>query len=97
MDPEKKVATRISYGFLKETGEKVRISKKSGVIIPKPPREELKRDARAKNRTPGPKDTSADVVKLVTYQGEDLAVIKEQFEREIAEKEKREKMLIFPW
>jgi large subunit ribosomal protein L24 len=43
IDPEKKVATRISYGFMKDTGEKVRISKKSGVVIPKPPRDDLKR------------------------------------------------------
>jgi hypothetical protein len=52
---------------------------------------------RGKNRTPGAKDTIPSDVKEVTYQGEDLKIIKEQFEREIAEKERKEKMLIFPW
>ncbi len=35
--PETNEATKIYYGFL-ETGEKVRIAKRSGAVIPKPDR-----------------------------------------------------------
>jgi large subunit ribosomal protein L24 len=62
IDPEKKVATRISFGFLKDKGDKVRIAKKSGAIIPKPNRDELARAVRAKGREMGPKDTPANQV-----------------------------------
>jgi len=41
IDPETSKPTRISYGFL-EDGTKVRISKKSGAMIPKPERPEVK-------------------------------------------------------
>lgn len=36
MDPVVKRAVRIKYGYHPETYEKLRISKKTGVIIPKP-------------------------------------------------------------
>lgn len=72
IDPEKKVATRISYGFLKDSGEKVRVAKKSGAIIPKPNRDNMARAVRGKNRELGIKDTPAAKVLEVTYTGEDL-------------------------
>ena len=72
VDPEKKVATRTSYGSRKDTGEKIRVAKKSGTIIPKPNRDQLARAVRAKAREIGPKDTIASKVLEVTYTGEDL-------------------------
>lgn len=72
IDPEEKKPTRIFYAFRKDTGEKVRIAKKSGAIIPKPNREQLTRAARGKSREAGAKDTPAAKVLEVTYTGEDL-------------------------
>jgi len=40
VDPSNNSPTKIKYGFL-EDGSKVRISKKSGTLIPKPDRSHL--------------------------------------------------------
>lgn len=68
-DPVAKGAVRIKYGYHPETYERLRISKKTGTIIPKPKRDELKRSERGKNRPKGIKDTSTDLAHKVTYQG----------------------------
>ena len=61
IDPEYNKPTRIKYGYL-EDGTKVRISKKSGSIIPKPDRSHLTYAERTKNFKMGPNDTPADLV-----------------------------------
>ena len=69
VDPKLKKPTRIKMGFL-EDGTKVRISKKSGVIIPYPEKktyEEIHKD-----KIDGPLDTMPDKVMEITYKGEDL-------------------------
>ena len=50
IDPEQNVPTRIKYGFL-EDGSKVRVSKKSGAVIPKPERLEMKYATRVMKKT----------------------------------------------
>ena len=66
IDPEYNMPTRIKYGFL-EDGTKVRISKKSGSIIPKPDRSDKKYIERTKNFKQGPNDTPSEVVLEKTY------------------------------
>jgi hypothetical protein len=67
LDPVQQVPTRIKWGFL-EDGTKVRISSKSGAIIPKP-------DALKERRHPrplaGPRDTAPDVVAAKTVSEQD--------------------------
>ena len=58
-------------GFL-ATGEKVRISKKSGSIIQKPENPMYSRDFRNKDKIDGPRDTSTQKVLEVTYKGENF-------------------------
>ncbi len=48
-------------GYL-EDGTKVRVSKKSGAVIPKPDRSNLKYVNRIKNREPGDLDTKPEDV-----------------------------------
>lgn len=55
--------TRVTYKFL-ETGEKVRVSKKSGTIIPKP--KQIPKTSERPNIR-GPKDTDPEVVLLKTF------------------------------
>jgi large subunit ribosomal protein L24 len=66
VDPVKGVPTRIFKKFL-ETGEKVRISKKSGAIIPRP--EVLTFRKRPVNSVVTESCTSEDDVWELTYQG----------------------------
>ncbi len=94
-DKEVQKATRIRYGFHPETGQKLRISVRSGKIIEKPKRNNLKREKRGKNKKVGLKDTAAEKAHEVTYQGEDFEAIKAEFEQFIKEKEEREKLLVF--
>ncbi len=68
-DPIAKRAVRIKYGYHPETYEKLRISKKTGTIIPKPTRPELKRETRGKNREKGLKDTATNIAHKITYEG----------------------------
>ena len=79
IDPEYNVPTRIKYGFL-EDGSKVRVSKKSGSIIPKPDRSHLTYLERTKNFKEGPNDTPRDLVLKKTYQGEDFIRVRNEFE-----------------
>ena len=73
-DSVAKRAVRIRYGYHPETYEKLRISKKTGIIIPKPKRET--RETRGKNKKIGIKDTPANIAHQVTYQGEDFEQVK---------------------
>lgn len=58
----------------------MRISKKTGRVIEKPDQEMKKRERRGKNRSKGIKDTSAELARKVTYEGENLEQIKKDFE-----------------
>ena len=94
IDPEYETPTRIKYGYL-EDGTKVRISKKSGSIIPKPDRTNLKYVERTKNFKQGPLDTPKELVLEKTYEGEDFLRVKAEFETYITIKEETEKHLVF--
>ena len=95
IDPELNKPTRIKIGYL-EDGQKVRVSKKSGAIIPKPERTNLTYIARTKDYKPGPLDTPADAVLKKTYHGEDWLRIFQDFEAYLQEKQALEEKLVFP-
>ena len=59
IDPDLNVPTRIRIGYL-EDGTKVRVSKKSGAIVPKPDRSNLTYAMRNKDYKSGPNDTTPD-------------------------------------
>ena len=63
VDPQTNLPTKVWRRFL-DDGTKVRVSKASGAIIPKP---EYSRD-RPRNLLVGPKDTAPDDVLEVTYE-----------------------------
>lgn len=94
IDPEKNEPTRIRYGFL-EDGQKVRISKKSGALIPKPDRSNLKYINRTKGKEPGPNDSKPEDVLEKTYKGEDFLRVKAEFDEYIRIKEEKEGLLVF--
>lgn len=94
IDPEKGVPTKVVRGYL-EDGSPVRISKVSGSIVEKRKDPAYSPAHRHKNKIDGLKDTAPAKAIEVTYLGEDFAAIKEQFEREIAEKERKEQLLWF--
>jgi len=60
---------RVKIAFNAETGERLRISKKSGRILYKKRASKLKREKRGKNRKLGLKDTPAVIAHKVTYKG----------------------------
>ena len=70
--------TRIKYGFL-EDGTKVRVSKKTGSVIPKPDRSDLKYINRTKNKEQGDLDTLPEDVIEKTYKGEDFVKVYNEF------------------
>lgn len=74
-DTVAKRAVRIKYGYHPETYEKLRISKKTGIIIAKPALD-LKRETRGKSKKAGNKDTTTQVAHKITYQGEDFEKVK---------------------
>ena len=92
--PESGRATRIKYGFL-EDGKKVRVSTKSGSVIPKPEREDLKYINRTKSKEPGDQDTLPDDVLEKTYKGEDFVRVYNEFQEYLRMKEEKEKLLVF--
>ena len=73
----------------------MRISKKSGAIIPKPDRSHLTYMNRTKQREPGINDTRGDLVLEKTYKGEDFLRVKAEFEEYIMMKEDKERLLVF--
>ncbi len=94
IDPTLNKPTRIRYGFL-EDGTKVRISKKSGTIIPKPDRSHLTYMNRTKSREIGINDTRGDLVLEKTYKGEDFLKVKAEFEEYLRLKEDKERLMVF--
>jgi len=94
LDPESGKPTRIKYGFL-EDGLKVRISKKSGALIPKPDRTNLKYMNRTKGKEAGPNDTKAEDVLEKSYRGEDFLRVKAEFDEYIRIKDEKEGLLVF--
>ncbi|KAM3140304.1 hypothetical protein pb186bvf_007660 [Paramecium bursaria] len=94
IDPETGKASKIQRGFL-EDGSPVRVTKKTGSVVPKPIDPAFKYAHRHKNKVDGVKDTAASDVVKITYQGEDLYQIREQFLQFIKEKEAKEKLLVF--
>lgn len=94
VDPSTQQPTKIKYGFL-EDGSKVRISKKSGAIIPKPDRSHLTYLNRTKAKEIGIYDTRGDLVLEKTYTGEDFLKVKAEFEEYIRLKEEKEELLVF--
>ena len=78
MDPEIKKPTRIKLGYL-EDGKKVRVSIKSGAVIPKPDRSNLKYILRTKSKTIGDLDTKPEDVLEKTYKGEDYVSVYNEF------------------
>ena len=74
IDPDLNVPTRIRTGYL-EDGSKVRVSKKTGAIIPKPDRSNKTYLARTKDFKAGPLDTPAEAVLKKSYAGEDFLAV----------------------
>lgn len=66
--PETNLPTRVMYSFL-EDGTKVRVSKKSGAIIPRP--EILRQRRKPRPENDGPKDTAPTVALERTFEDED--------------------------
>ncbi|CAN0432646.1 unnamed protein product [Hapterophycus canaliculatus] len=60
--------TKVSYKFL-EDGTRVRVSKRSGAVIPRP--EILKVRRQPRSNLTGPKDTAKEDVEEVTFRGLD--------------------------
>ena len=84
-----------------EDGSKVRISKKSWALIPKPSFPSLTYAERHKNYSKayledGPKDTTAEAALKRTYYGLDKDSIKARFDKWIQEQESEAKWLVFP-
>ena len=86
--------TKITWGFL-EDGSKVRVAKKSGAIIPKPDRNDLKYVNRTKDKEQGDLDTNPEDVLEKTYTGEDFVKVYAEFQEYIRQKEEKESQLIF--
>ena len=78
IDPELNVPTRTKVGFL-EDGSKVRVSVKTGAIISKPDRSELKYINRTKEREAGDLDTLPEDVLTKTYKGENFVNVYNEF------------------
>ena len=78
IDPESGQPTKIKYGFL-EDGQRVRVAKKSGSVIPKPDRSNLKYVNRTKAKEMGDSDTKPEDVLEKTYKGEDFVKVYHEF------------------
>lgn len=94
VDPSNNEPTKIRYAYL-EDGTKVRVSKKSGAIIPKPDRSHLTYINRTSAREVGINDTRGDLVLEKTYEGEDFLKIKAEFEAFLRIKEDKERLMVF--
>ena len=73
----------------------MRVSKKTGAIIPKPDRSHLTYFQRHKDKTEGPLDTKPELVLKKTYEGEDFMKIEYEFQQYIRLKEEKEKLFVF--
>ena len=71
-------ATKIRYGYL-DDGTKVRVAKKSGAVIEKPDRSDLKYINSTKAKEAGDMDTDPKDVLEKTYKGEDFVRVYAEF------------------
>jgi hypothetical protein len=71
-DDAVKKAVKVRAAYHPETGEKFRISKKTGRILYKTKSQKHKRENRGKKRKLGLKDTPTLLAQKVTYLGEDF-------------------------
>ena len=94
IDPESGKPTKVAYGYL-DDGTKVRFAKKSGAVIPKPNRDDMKYVNRTKDKEDGDFDTSPEDALEKTYKGEDFLTIYNKFSEYIRLKEEKEKLLVF--
>ena len=94
IDPEQGRPTKVHWGYL-EDGSKVRVSKLSGAILPKPERSDLKYINRTASKEPGDLDTAPNDVLERTYKGEDFVKVYGEFQEYIRQKEELEKQLVF--
>ena len=94
IDPQLKTGTKIKTGYL-EDGTKVRVSKKTGALIPKPDRTHLSYFQRNKDKGIGPRDTDPQLVLSKSYAGEDFMKLEYEFEQYIRLKEEKEKLFVF--
>lgn len=75
IDPKTNTASRTKFAFL-ESGEKVRVSKKSGMTIPRPP---IEVPTYSKNDLT---DTPLDIAEMITYVAMDYGALREEIFRE---------------
>lgn len=94
LDPTIGKGTKVRSGYLSD-GTKVRISKMTNEIIPKPNTDYLKYKARHRKKRNGESDTTPELALSQTYKGEDFYSIRKEFEKYIAEKERLESLLVF--
>ena len=95
IDPELNVPTRIKVGYL-DDGSKVRVSTKTGSIITKPDRSDLKYINRTRDKEAGDLDTLPEDVLAKSYTGENFVNVYNEFQEFIRMKEDKEKLLVFP-
>ena len=95
IDPELNVPTRVKVGYL-DDGTKVRVSTKTGSIISKPDRSDLKYINRTREKEAGDLDTLPEDVLLKTYKGENFVNVFNEFQEYIRMKDEKEKLLVFP-
>lgn len=69
-------------GYHPDTGEVLRVSKKTGMIFYRNQSliNSMRREVRGKKRKQGIKDTPAALAHKVTYKGEDFEAIRREFE-----------------
>lgn len=94
VDPTIDEPVKTRAGYL-EDGTRVRVSKKTGAIIPKPDRSHLTYVFRTKSLEAGAMDTRGDLVLEKTYEGEDFLRVRAEFNEYIRLKEEKERMLVF--
>ena len=73
----------------------MRVAKKSGAMIPKPDRSDLKYINRTKSKEQGDMDTNPEDVMEKTYKGEDFVKVFAEFQEYIRQKEDKEAQLVF--
>lgn len=95
LDPESGRPTRVKFGYL-EDGTKVRVSVRSGALLKKPERPDIKYIMRHHGKEDGIKDTAYDVALEQTYFGEDFEGLDRKFQDYVKEKEREAEWLVFP-
>lgn len=86
--------TKVKMAYL-EDGTRVRISRKSGALIPKPAVHKSRLE-RGKEKVDGQKDTPTETILQQTYFGEDFQRLREEWLASIQTREELAKHLVFP-